>query len=52
MRFAMTIGLVEGLIILVVISFVVALMFRTGYTRGQQSTRHSESERSEHEDKR
>jgi hypothetical protein len=42
----MTIGIVEGLIILVLIGFVVALMFRTGYTRGQQSTKRSESEHS------
>jgi hypothetical protein len=40
----MTIGIAEGLIILVVIAFVVALMFRTGYTRGQRSRNRSESE--------
>ena len=45
----MTIGLAEGLVILVVIAFVVALMFRTGYTRGQRSTQHSESEHTHHD---
>jgi uncharacterized membrane protein len=46
----MTIGLVEGLIILVLIAFVVALMFRTGYSRGQQSIRRSESEQKNDDD--
>jgi hypothetical protein len=41
----MTIGLIEGLIILALIVVVVGLAFRTGYTRGRRSEARPDSER-------
>ncbi len=47
----MTVGLGELIIIILVVGFVVALAFRTGFTRGRRAAR-SESEPSDDADKR
>jgi hypothetical protein len=40
----MTIGWIEGLIIILMIALVVGLAFRTGYSRGRGTTKDSERE--------
>jgi hypothetical protein len=40
----MTIGWIEGAIILVMIALIVGLAFRTGYSRGRRTTKGSERE--------